>query len=517
MTGVSEKVAPVSPKRVSLALFACLQNALVGGVIYGWASIAGTLLVASIEDGGANLSLQDSTKIFSIASSLSMVSCLFLGLVLDHLGPRICSVLSNVIVAIGCQIVSLATSKSQYAWGLCLIAFGGPGIPTSIVHVTNLFPKQKFFVMSVINGSISLSFSVLALFEWLWAQYGIGIHTLFGWYTIVVMASTLASLLFWPNTPFEDKEVDDETATFNDATTVMNEHLTPEHEFVEATTKHLHLTEQPLNSLLREAGHNLERSKSFIYSRKALAKGHNELVSLKDQTFWNQVLNGMYVRNLLLFVATSFFANFYVASITTELADGNHFPNEHQHRLERDCTYAMSWLGLVGSMLAGLLMDNLGLELCTAFTLMLGQLHALMLVIWSDSFGVLLISFVIYTMFRQFLFPVFIATLTARLGYKYFGILAGIGFAVSGIAQFPMEWIVQALQGDCHEMVDRGVSGCSHGWWEQWHLLQVALFSLLLFVPLIDYKEDQRTQTRVSHLLDTPQPQRLLYGSSERC
>ncbi len=91
MTGVSEKVTPVSPKRVSLALFACLQNALVGGVIYGLASIAGTLLVASIEDGGANLSLQDSTKIFSIASSLSMASCLLLGLVLAHSVSRVVS------------------------------------------------------------------------------------------------------------------------------------------------------------------------------------------------------------------------------------------------------------------------------------------------------------------------------------------------------------------------------------------------------------------------------------------
>jgi hypothetical protein len=381
--------------------------------------------------------------------------------------------------------------------------------------VTNLFPEQKFLVMSVINGSISLSFSVLALFEWLWDRYGIGVHTLFGWYTIVVIASALTSWVVWPDRPFEGVDNDSETTNMNNAVVLMSDHHTPEQDFVEAATKHLHLTEQPLDSLLRATGQHLERSTSFIYSRKALAKGHSELVSLKDQTFWNQVRNGLYVRNLILFVATNFFATFYVASITTELSDGNYFSSEHQHQLERYCTFAMSWLGLIGSMLAGWLMDHMGLEWCTASTLMLGQLHALMLVIFSNSAAGMMTSFVVYTMFRQFLYPAFIATLTARLGYKYFGILAGIGFAVSGVTQYPMEAIVRAVQGECHRMVVVGDSKCSHGRWEQLHFSQIILFGLLLLVPFIDYQEDQIRQKRVRNVLDTPPPRRLLYGATD--
>jgi hypothetical protein len=37
--------------RVALAVLACLQNSLVGGLVYGWASIM-PMLTGSVEDGG---------------------------------------------------------------------------------------------------------------------------------------------------------------------------------------------------------------------------------------------------------------------------------------------------------------------------------------------------------------------------------------------------------------------------------------------------------------------------------
>ena len=69
------------------------------------------------------------------------------------------------------------------------------------------------------------------------------------------------------------------------------------------------------------------------------------------------------------------------------------------------------------------------------------------------------IGFVIYTLFRAFLYPVFIACISDKLGFKYFGILMGIGFAVSGIVQLGIAPLANAVQGTCH-LQEEYVDGC---------------------------------------------------------
>ena len=60
-------------------------------------------------------------------------------------------------------------------------------------------------------------------------------------------------------------------------------------------------------------------------------------------------------------------------------------------------------------------------------------------------------SFWFYSMFRSFLFCYFFANLPVVMGFKYFGILAGIAFAVSGVVQLSIKFVVEWGQGDCHE------------------------------------------------------------------
>jgi hypothetical protein len=104
-------------------------------------------------------------------------------------------------------------------------------------------------------------------------------------------------------------------------------------------------------------------------------------------------------------------------------------------------------------------------------------------------------GYIIYTMFRQFLFPVYIACLSARLGFKYFGILNGLGFAVSGVAQLFIAYVVRAVQGTCH--TDIG-SDCTHGRWTQLHIVQVCILSLLLVIPLLDHYAEKNQAAKAS-------------------
>ncbi|OEU20532.1 hypothetical protein FRACYDRAFT_267672, partial [Fragilariopsis cylindrus CCMP1102] len=104
------KTDPKSPPsrrmRFILLLFAIIQNGLLGGIMYGWASIDSTMLIAPISKGGAGIEPEKTTLVFSWATSIGMVSSFFLGIILDTFGPRTSSVVSCLIIAIGSHMLA---------------------------------------------------------------------------------------------------------------------------------------------------------------------------------------------------------------------------------------------------------------------------------------------------------------------------------------------------------------------------------------------------------------------------
>jgi len=585
-----------------LAAFGCLQNALVGGLVFGWASIDRTLLVAPTAQGGAGLQPMETTQIFSWASTVAMLSSLVMGYVLDVCGPRTASVLSNLCVGLGCAIFAMTAAAdanhhpdpstdtfssslsspyyTRFAVATCLMAFGGPGIGSSIVHVANLFPNHPFLVMSCLGGSSTFSFSILALFGDLWEQYDLSLGTMFGTYVWIIVASALGSFWFLPDVPF-CKEDSEEYTHFDDsdnrmapvpvgeskshekepllssmpATTKRQGHepaaaihkkpISAEQEYAEATIGHHHqLYEEPLASGLRQKL-PFGRTESYFQSAQVMAMESGDgpttamyttttMISLKDQPFRNQLRSPTYVRNLIIFVTTSFFVNFTIASLSTELADEQVFSVEVQHDLSRNFTLIMSG-GFMVSMFVGWLMDRVGLETCTIVTLILGQASlVLRMVAGTETYYnpvMMLMGFVVYTLFRQFLFPVFIASLTAKLGFKYFGILSGIGFALSGVAQVFMAMLVHGLAGDCHlhppqeqkqqqhtsASSTETLPSCSHGSWLQFHLFQLILLCLLTVIPLQDRRgaarQKQRMESSTAKRQQTFESQESSFGS----
>jgi MFS family permease len=179
-----------------------------------------------------------------------------------------------------------------------------------------------------------------------------------------------------------------------------------------------------------------------------------------------------------------------------QLADFQDFSTTEQHALARQFTLIMSG-GVVASFIVGLLMDRIGLEVCSALTLLLGMLQMVVLTQYSDHRQWMIFGFFVYVGMRQFLFPVYIASLTARLGYKYFGLLNGIGFAVSGVAQAFMASLVQVVQGTCHMGGSEESSfseDCEHGQWRQLHGIEFVVLGLLLLAPYFDHREKKRQE-----------------------
>jgi MFS family permease len=310
MVGDNSSV-PLSWKyRVALAVLACLQNSLVGGLVYGWASIM-PMLTGSVEDGGGGLTHSETVQIFAWASSVGMVSTLILGWVLDRYGPRVCSVIANACIGIGCQLFAISTEFKSFAIATLFMSFGGPGIQVSIVHLANLFPENQFLTLSFLNGTISFSFAVFAAFDYLWETYpAVTYRALFQYFCLLIVLSLIASVLYWPDSPFEKQE---KRASISEPSA--------EEDYIEAHTAYQYLMEQPLDSYLRTDPHHREvhRSMSYIFSQKAIESGNVNLASLKDQPFHKQLFSGTYIRALLCFITSCFLANFYVGSISTEV------------------------------------------------------------------------------------------------------------------------------------------------------------------------------------------------------
>jgi Major Facilitator Superfamily len=349
--------------RWALVLLALVQNALFGGVLYGWASVDRTLLVASDEAGGAGLAPEQATHAFAVASASSMLATLVLGAVLDAHGPRACSVVSHAAIAAGFALFAFAAQWQHCAVaGASLMAFGGPGIQVSVVHISNLFPNRQFFVLSGLTGSMSLSFSVLSIFDFLWETYGVAggmsVRRMFGGYAVLAVASLVASCLVWPDESFPpppSKPILDPQH--------HQRAPTAEEEYVEAVTAHSHLVmEQPLQSYLRhnDGGEEEEeeeaemsrlmRKPSYLESSAALSEGGDpHLVSLKDQPFVRQLSSPQYLWSVLAFLVACFLANFYVASFSTEVR-GPHgrfilglLCTPHHFRFTHPCVRRRRW------------------------------------------------------------------------------------------------------------------------------------------------------------------------------
>lgn len=188
------------------------------------------------------------------------------------------------------------------------------------------------------------------------------------------------------------------------------------------------------------------------------------------------------------------------------------YNSETQHDLARNFTFIMATGALI-SIPIGWAIDQIGVEFCTFLTLIMGQLQMLMLLFGQDSIICFTISFWIYTLFRQFLYPVYIASLTSRLGFKYFGVLLGIGFGLGGIAQLFLYPLDALVQGDCRIQDKNEMEGdeCDSGSWTQLHVIQALILLVLWVVPIRDYQEKRQREKKIKDVLS----QRLstVYGT----
>ncbi|GMH49390.1 hypothetical protein TrRE_jg7278 [Triparma retinervis] len=491
------------------------------------------MLVADVDKGGVGMSSSEITTIFTFATFVNFASPLILGVLLDSQGPRSCSVLSNFLVCLGFFTFSLSTSYAGFMVATLLIAFGGPGVQNSIIHIGNLYPESASTITSFITGAFSLSFVIFALFDMLWEDCNISFRTLFGVYGVVLLFSTAMSGFLWPDVAYNEKgELPDAPRTPppkqdpNEMSSLIGRVVGGggggEGQYEKSSSSRPALGNHkfqknivPLNSYLRpnEDG-QFSRNPSFVLSAAAIESGDYSAIlkiSIKDQPFSRQVTSGAFFRITLFFVVCSFWANFFIGTIGLQLGDSNQLDLPEQRRLTRLFSIISS-LGVLGMPFVGFLLDNLGFAFTAITTVFLGVCYTFFALMEGSS-AVYYCSFLLYSLYRSFLFTYFFAALPKKMGFKYFGILAGISFFVAGIAQLSMASLIKYATGTCHLATFKDSSHddddderpeCDIGNWKNVYFIQLLSFFFVFVLPAIDTFLEKKQLNELKQLFGTP-------------
>ena len=197
----------------------------------------------------------------------------------------------------------------------------------------------------------------------------------------------------------------------------------------------------------------------------------------------------MFLRLTLFFVVNSFWANFYVGksrlflsnpiifsfsfciigTMDIQLGDSNLYDIEERQDYDRIFALLMT-CGVLGIPIVGTMMDGLGFPVTSLTLITFGCLWSLCL--FSQIKSLLILSFILYALFRTFLFTFLFAYAADTLGFKYFGILVGIMFVAGGVVSLLQYPLTQWATGTCHNISNLQFS-CLPGRWIYIHLLMI--------------------------------------------
>lgn len=221
---------------------------------------------------------------------------------------------------------------------------------------------------------------------------------------------------------------------------------------------------------------------------------------LKEQGFYEQLFSPEFSRLLYFFLVNSFWLNFYIGAFDVQLGDA-HFLSVAELASNASLFTVVITCGAVIIPLAGAMMDIYDFP-CTSFVTIIAGVVWAILLLFKTKFT-LVLSFISYAVFRTFFYTFVFAYLADVMGFKYFGILAGIMFVIGGILTFLQYPIAQFAAGSCHNLLSEA---CDEGNWNTMNIIMMlTIFSTLYFT----YKDwIHREEFKAIQANKPPQPSR---------
>ena len=202
--------------------------------------------------------------------------------------------------------------------------------------------------------------------------------------------------------------------------------------------------------------------------------------SLKEANFYEQLLSPEFLRLSYFFLVNSFWLNFYIGAFDVQLGDAN-FLTSSELVANASLFTLIITCGAVIIPFAGAMMDIYDFPCTALLTTIAGVVWSILLLFKTKL--ALTVSFIFYAVFRTFFYTFVFAYLADVLGFKYFGVLAGIMFVVGGVLTFLQYPIAQFAAGSCHNLSSEL---CDVG---NWDIVNMAMMFSILSTLYFTYKD----------------------------
>jgi signal transduction histidine kinase len=227
-----------------------------------------------------------------------------------------------------------------------------------------------------------------------------------------------------------------------------------------------------------------------------------------------QILSSEFLNLTGFFLVNSFWMNFYIGSFDMQLGDKHNLTGEQRHGFAEYFTLAIS-LGVVAIPLIGALMDIKGFPATSLVLTCTGMVWAYLILMDSEQRHVLLLSFVFYSLYRTTFFTFFFAYLADVLGFRYFGMLAGIIFLLAGILGMAQLPLATYASGTCH-ILAADQAECSKGNWGFVNSVMVLMITCTLYFSYQDQarrNQQQKEEEREKELEEKEKEKLLLLAT----
>jgi len=436
--GGTPPATPSPTMRVVLMTVAMIHILLGTGEAYGWTALRPVLYNSGFFN---TFSTKDQITKMNLVSTLgisanAMVK-LPLGFILDHLGPRFTAVCGSVFFLIGTLMMGFGDKQSvtQIALAYFLIGTSGPFIQMPAFQFTNLFPKQKATLISLMITSFELSTGVFFIFNMANQHLGATHTQLFAMYALAGVFTLLTGAFLWPDSP----------------------HVEP------------HPEDPGLDGQIDDKGPEDEEDAEGA----AVVVGN---VPLSEQSFWRQISSWEFIYVTLFFSVHNFTQG--VVLTTCGMQTTHYFPDEDTATMMANLFSIILPLGF------------LPMLFCTVtgisgFILSRPQLAFFVVSLMSCTYGALFLFptipayitlFTIFPVARQFVFSTFISFSASTFGYKSFGVINGLASTFAGLAQLLQNFLVRMV-------VDESVPFT----WEQMDVLMSLVPTILLIPPVVSW------------------------------
>lgn len=187
------------------------------------------------------------------------------------------------------------------------------------------------------------------------------------------------------------------------------------------------------------------------------------------------------------FLINAFWVNFYIGTFDLQLADLHVLEDGEAQNYARLFTLIIT-LGVVGIPLIGAIMDTFGYPVTSMVTVGAGIAWSLLLQIPHSA--ALIASFICYAIYRTFFYTFFFAYLADVLGFKYFGVLAGVVFVVGGVMSFLQYPLAEYGSGSCTAYSATPSTDCACNW------PKISAFATFLIISTLIFSyQDFRRRT----------------------